>query len=102
MTMPHLMNCSHSGEGWCLDCVKELYDRLEKAESKCLVSVPLDHKFTKGDRETYLVQWKQDYADDGKTLWGFWEPWVEAGETFHEYIVAAWSFEKQIKIKQGE
>ncbi len=21
MTMPHLMNCPHSGEGWCLDCV---------------------------------------------------------------------------------
>lgn len=24
--MPHLMNCSHSDSGWCLDCVKELYD----------------------------------------------------------------------------
>ena len=22
MTMPHLMNCEHSGEGWCLDCVR--------------------------------------------------------------------------------
>jgi len=26
MTMPHLMNCSHSDNGWCLDCVKKLYD----------------------------------------------------------------------------
>lgn len=26
MTMPHLMNCSHSDDGWCLDCVKELND----------------------------------------------------------------------------
>lgn len=26
MTMPHLMNCSHSEEGWCLSCVKELWE----------------------------------------------------------------------------
>lgn len=24
MTMPHLMNCRHSEEGWCLNCVKEI------------------------------------------------------------------------------
>lgn len=30
MTMPHLMNCPHQGEGWCLDCVKELHERNEK------------------------------------------------------------------------
>jgi len=24
MTIPYLMNCSHSPDGWCLDCVKEL------------------------------------------------------------------------------
>ena len=24
MTVPHLMNCSHSADGWCLDCVVEL------------------------------------------------------------------------------
>ena len=27
MTMPHLMNCDHSDDGWCLDCVKELHDK---------------------------------------------------------------------------
>lgn len=27
--MPHLMNCSHSPEGWCLNCVKAMHDRLE-------------------------------------------------------------------------
>jgi hypothetical protein len=26
MTMPHLENCRHSPDGWCLDCVKELWD----------------------------------------------------------------------------
>jgi len=24
MTMPELMNCPHSGDGWCLQCVREL------------------------------------------------------------------------------
>lgn len=31
MTMPHLMNCSHSETGWCLDCVKELHDEHEQS-----------------------------------------------------------------------
>lgn len=29
MTMPHLHNCSHQDEGWCLDCVKELWEEKE-------------------------------------------------------------------------
>lgn len=29
MTMPHLMNCSHSPDGWCLECVKELWEERE-------------------------------------------------------------------------
>ena len=28
MTMPHLMNCPHSAEGWCLECVKGLQSQL--------------------------------------------------------------------------
>ncbi len=30
MTMPHLMNCDHSDEGWCLDCVKQMHDELSR------------------------------------------------------------------------
>lgn len=26
MTIPHLMNCEHKSEGWCLDCVRKLYE----------------------------------------------------------------------------
>jgi len=26
MTMPHLMNCGHSPDGWCLDCVKAIHN----------------------------------------------------------------------------
>lgn len=29
MTMPHLENCVHSDDGWCLDCVKKLHDEGE-------------------------------------------------------------------------
>jgi len=27
MTMPILMNCEHSGDGWCLICVGKMYDK---------------------------------------------------------------------------
>jgi hypothetical protein len=30
MTMPHLMNCDHDEEGWCLSCVKQMHDELER------------------------------------------------------------------------
>jgi hypothetical protein len=32
MTMPHLSNCVHQGDGWCLDCVKILWEKNEKLE----------------------------------------------------------------------
>jgi len=34
MTMPHLTNCAHSDDGWCLDCVVALNTRAEAAEDK--------------------------------------------------------------------
>jgi hypothetical protein len=32
MTMPHLMNCQHMEDGWCLDCVKELQKDQERLD----------------------------------------------------------------------
>lgn len=32
MTMPHLMNCPHDDDGWCLTCVAAQHDKLEEAE----------------------------------------------------------------------
>lgn len=29
MTMPHLENCAHSDEGWCLDCVRKMHRDFE-------------------------------------------------------------------------
>lgn len=31
MTMPHLMNCPHLADGWCLTCVGAQYDKKEEA-----------------------------------------------------------------------
>lgn len=31
--MPHLMNCEHQGEGWCLKCVAELHDEATLAQT---------------------------------------------------------------------
>lgn len=43
MTMPHLMNCRHSEDGWCLDCVKEEHEskerRIEELEEQVLAGV---------------------------------------------------------------
>ena len=34
MTMPHLVTCSHQEDGWCLDCVGELWREWEMATEK--------------------------------------------------------------------
>lgn len=38
MTMPHLMNCAHSADGWCLDCVGHLHAEAERL--RALLSEP--------------------------------------------------------------
>lgn len=32
MTIPTLTNCPHSGDGWCLECVRKLATECESAE----------------------------------------------------------------------
>lgn len=34
MTMPHLMNCPHQGDGWCLACVREMRDELKRKDQQ--------------------------------------------------------------------
>jgi hypothetical protein len=33
MTMPNLMNCAHSEDGWCIPCVKMLYREKERYQN---------------------------------------------------------------------
>jgi len=30
VTIPHLMNCPHSPDGWCLDCVKKYVEQAQQ------------------------------------------------------------------------
>jgi hypothetical protein len=34
MTMPHLSNCPHDGNGWCLNCVNKLWKEKETKEAE--------------------------------------------------------------------
>lgn len=38
MTMPHLMNCPHAADGWCLACVKEQHDLVERLRARLLTA----------------------------------------------------------------
>lgn len=40
--MPHLMNCRHLGDGWCLDCVKELHDCRSDLLAACKAALDND------------------------------------------------------------
>jgi hypothetical protein len=35
--MPHLMNCPHSEDGWCLDCVREQWEELDKLKERARI-----------------------------------------------------------------
>lgn len=48
MTMPHLMNCPHSDEGWCLDCVKKLHDEKESKKVEKSDDHSLDYLINDG------------------------------------------------------
>ena len=41
MTMPHLMNCEHIEDGWCLDCVGEQYKELKTLRARTIDYMPL-------------------------------------------------------------
>lgn len=42
MTMPHLMNCAHSEDGWCLNCVKTLWEQNESIEVQAKMHLESD------------------------------------------------------------
>jgi hypothetical protein len=59
--MPTLQNCPHSGDGWCLDCVKQLNDAHETwayahgplcmTEKKDLANAIADAEIAKAERD---------------------------------------------------
>ena len=75
MTMPHLMNCAHSEDGWCLECVKELHSRTVNE-----FSVQIHHyAASKG-------WWPERRADRNKG-----EQWAN----FHSELSEAWELVRE-------
>lgn len=60
MTMPYLMNCSHSPDGWCLSCVKELAAQLEEARRGFAVLCG-DLQSCQGQHEALLFSLKETH-----------------------------------------
>ena len=38
--MPHLMNCAHMADGWCLNCVGQLHDYADALSAQCVADTP--------------------------------------------------------------
>jgi hypothetical protein len=68
MTMPHLMNCPHSEDGWCLSCVKKQVDAAEKLQEASRNAASQCYGFSDGllkveyDVITKLRQALSEYA----------------------------------------
>ena len=58
MTMPHLMNCDHQGDGWCLDCVKAQWQEMTHYR-ELLEQISKDARKTRARRiaESGLMFW---------------------------------------------
>jgi hypothetical protein len=74
MTMPHLMNCPHSADGWCLDCVKELHDRFQArvndfmtADSKAVAALQAENDSLREDVATMRVLLEQSLQGTRKS-----------------------------------
>ena len=39
MTMPHLMNCPHMSDGWCLDCVNKQWEEMQALRKDAAPSI---------------------------------------------------------------
>lgn len=58
MTMPHLMNCPHSEDGWCLSCVRAHCNEVQHYR-ELLRSIAQDPRKTRARRlaESGLMFW---------------------------------------------
>ena len=85
MTMPHLTNCPHSGDGWCLACVGELYEKLSCLEDRAYIST--------FPRTPGLYQWREDDTSEWQTL-------MVIGDTYNNPIFAHCHSGEPIKFKK--
>lgn len=64
MTMPHLMNCSHSCDGWCLACVGELQKELVKR-----LELSLDIETLRPYHDSSFMDPPSYHEPEAKDLW---------------------------------
>lgn len=77
MTMPHLMNCDHSEEGWCLGCVKKLHDDKEYAMFQQLeIAIRQKRAVMRLCRELWQSRRAMAYSPAGEELMRKKHPWL--------------------------
>jgi hypothetical protein len=60
MTMPHLMNCPHSAEGWCLECVAILGNEaieLRRSLAWAMRNMGSAPHLIRGQNDGYYAEW---------------------------------------------
>ena len=65
--MPHLMNCPHSCESWCMDCVAEMGREnidLREAVRACIKLLKEDGDPFRGDHWELMRQLKQALREE--------------------------------------
>lgn len=64
MTMPNLMNCAHSSDGWCLNCVTQ-----QQNELMFLRNFYETVKFYLGPADAEIYEMiKEEYVSNGNVL----------------------------------
>lgn len=104
MTMPHMMNCQHIEDGWCLDCVAELAKDSERIDflATCNQTWPIadELKDESGNPVTDIYDWiaevdSSEDPPDGNCLRKAFRMMVDAGikardaATFGAHLSAA-------------
>lgn len=63
MTIPYLMNCSHSEDGWCLRCVAKLGEAMQEAIEEV---VEHNREYQHVTLETTINTWREALKGTGK------------------------------------
>lgn len=74
MTMPHLQNCPHVPDGWCLTCVGELHQQLDLEKRKNTVLLPTGTTPTEPGEYEAILRYR--IASDGSKSSFTGEVWL--------------------------
>ena len=108
--MPHLMNCSHSADGWCLQCVKELWDEQNGVKTKVqrrlinlknryfrsVIAYPNGHLVHYGDCGIYR---SVDHYGSAFCTCGFLADLQDLPESLREKLW--WKFDEELAKEDG-